>query len=153
VGALSSAFRDADTPKREARNQASITSAVVVGVAVLGWLLSPETGERQNFLGMGNTIGSLLMFGSQAGNIKQAFASRSSALLAPPFAVAAALTSTCWLVYGLRIADVYVWAPNTIGLFMSALQFLCLCLFPRSRPTNAYAPVPVVSSYSMSDSV
>lgn len=46
------------------------------------------------------------------------------------------INGTLWVIYGLAVANPFVWAPNGMGAIFGAIQ-IALCLIFRSKPVAA----------------
>ena len=59
----------------------------------------------------------------------QVVATHSAASLYWPLCLTNGLNSVMWTLYGLAVADKYVWAPNAVGLVLSGIQLALVGIF------------------------
>mmetsp|Transcript_11382 Transcript_11382/g.19961 ORF Transcript_11382/g.19961 Transcript_11382/m.19961 type:complete len:252 (-) Transcript_11382:689-1444(-) len=110
-----------------------------VEVSVLSFLgvltsFACKTIEQQQGLwgGAGNVV-SLIYYGAPLSTMTEVIRSRNSSSILLPMTVMNTLNAALWTVYGVAMGDIFIIAPNGIGLVLSLAQLLLVFLFP-SRP-------------------
>ena len=68
----------------------------------------------------------LLYYAAPLSTLAKVVRERSSASINPALSSVSALNGGLWFSYGLAVRDTYIWAPNLVGVVLSAVQ-LALC--------------------------
>jgi len=130
-------------------------------VILLAGLLIPNIGAAVAFIGVDGPTGKSVMgwtcviilvafYSSPLTSMAQVIKTKDSSTIAVPLAVAALLNSAFWVIYGLFIADAFVWAPNAIGAVTAIVQ-LSLCIIYRRKTARSWFTVTARNSLPLPD--
>jgi solute carrier family 50 protein (sugar transporter) len=89
----------------------------------------PDEVMRNNMIGSTANVIVLLLFASPLSTVAKIVRIRSAASINKPFALVQVFNCLLWTLYGLVVADLYIWAPNALGLALGALQMALLLLY------------------------
>ncbi|KAJ9464845.1 Sugar transporter SWEET1 [Diplonema papillatum] len=110
----------------------SFAAAVMVSYF---WLVM-QPAAAANAIGTTGCFVVAAMFGGPLAVVHKVWIEQSTASLPFPMAVATTLNCFAWLLYGLVIADFYVYAPNVLGLVSGILQLLLFAMFGFAPPAT-----------------
>lgn len=130
------------TPSEDTRRRLELFTLTFLGLwTALGFASTQITDEvfRNNMIGSTANIIVLLLFASPLSTIAKIMRLRNAASINKPFATAQVLNCLLWFVYGLVVADIYVWVPNALGLALGMVQMLLLLVYD-SKPQVSTHP-------------
>jgi len=84
-------------------------------------------------IGSLGVVVNVLMYSSPLASVKNVLASRSTAKLSLPLALAAFICAVLWTAQGIAMSDPYIWAPNTLGCVFSSFQLSLFHFFGDDR--------------------
>ncbi|CAI5732155.1 unnamed protein product [Hyaloperonospora brassicae] len=79
---------------------------------------------------------SAVMFGSPLILVKKVVQERNTDYLPLTMISAGAVTCVLWLLYGLLLGDAFVIVPNAANFFISVVQLVLFCIYPRGAEYN-----------------
>jgi solute carrier family 50 protein (sugar transporter) len=108
--------------------------------ALLGWaaifvLASTARAPTVGFVSCGVIM---LMYAAPLSTLATVLRTRDASSLYLPMCAIAATCTLLWTVYGFVLGDVFIWAPNGVGMCLSSVQLALIGLLPsKGRPTTA----------------
>jgi hypothetical protein len=118
----------------------------------LTWVrLALEVPQRAGAIGGFSTLVCICMFAAPLSTLSEVMRTRSSASLYGPLTLAQISNCTLWSVYGVAIGDIWVSAPNIIGLVLGLVQATLIAVFPsraRNSPDEKESIMEDTSSHS-----
>ncbi|KAI8919604.1 sugar efflux transporter for intercellular exchange-domain-containing protein [Entophlyctis helioformis] len=78
-----------------------------------------------------------VFYGSPLTDAVQVIRARDASSINPILATTSFLNGCLWTVYGIVIADPFVWGPNALGVVLSMAQLVLLAIFGRGKAHDA----------------
>ena len=94
-------------------------------------------------------LSSIVMMLSPLSTVKAVIRDRNSIHLPKHIVIATFVSCLAWLLYGIAVQDIFIWAPNVIGIPSSLFQIALLFKYPESKIINYHRiSSPAFSSVS-----
>ena len=81
-------------------------------------------------LGLFASTFTVMLFGSPLSTVRTVVKQRNSASILGSLTVAQIINSSLWTAYGVTLRQIFVWAPNGIGLVLGLMQLALKFLYP-----------------------
>ncbi len=114
---------------------ASIAFGGATGKSVMGWVC---------------VIMLVAFYSSPLSTMAKVIKTRDSSTIAVPLATASLLNGAFWVIYGLFIADAFIWGPNLAGVVTAIIQ-LALCVIYKRKTARTWFTVKPSDSLPLPD--
>lgn len=131
---------------KQVMTKALLILGVSLGLIFVIYLIAGDASSAAFPVGLISCGGTLVLFAAPLLDIKLMYAEKSASRLDPYVVALQFTTTTGWIIYGLLINNMIIFAPNFISDFIIAAQIYLLFKFPRVAPAAAATSAVVVTS-------
>ncbi|KAJ9505918.1 hypothetical protein QJQ45_017029, partial [Haematococcus lacustris] len=108
-------------------------SAILAALGVATSFGASTLQEQLNIWGIAGNCISLVYYAAPLSSMAEVLKTRNSASILLPLTVMNLANAALWTTYGMALQDVFIYAPNGIGLVLSLAQLGLACIYP-SKP-------------------
>ena len=110
---------------------------IMIGAFISFKVLHDAVPQAKTVLGLVCVSILIIFYSSPLSDMYNVIKKRDSSSIDLLLALATFANGSLWTIYGIAIADPFIWAPNAIGFLFSVIQLVLLALFRKKNAAGA----------------